>query len=179
MIESEQTKVCPMCAETIKAAAKVCPHCRHVQVKWSFFNPNITSALVGIFWLVSIVGIGVFVNKIIGRQDFERYQTQFYILESTVSQRIASNGVYVVITGVLTNGSNYPWKSIGLEGQLFDREGKLIDVVVAPSDYYSGVVAASHAIAAFNIESRTSHSLTDYANHKVFVRWAKDATSWP
>lgn len=28
MAETDQTKICPLCVEAIKAAAKVCPHCR-------------------------------------------------------------------------------------------------------------------------------------------------------
>lgn len=168
-----------MCAEAIRSAAKVCPHCRHAQTTWSFFNPNVSALLVGIFWLAGILVLAVIAKKITGRQDFERHQAQLSILESAVSQRVASNGLYVVITGVLTNGSDYSWKNIGLEGQLFNRDGKLVDVIPASSDFYGGIVAASHSVSAFKIEGRTSRSAADYANHKVFVRWAKDATAWP
>jgi len=179
MNETADTKTCAMCAETIRAIAKVCPHCRHVQTKWTFLNPNITASLMGIFWIASIIVVLVFLKRIAGNRDFEPYQQQLLVLESSVSQRISSNGVYVVITGVITNWSNCSWKNIGVEGQLFGSDGKLIDVVPAASDYYGGFVAASHSTCAFKIESRTSHSLSDYASHKVFFRWAKDATSWP
>jgi hypothetical protein len=179
MSDAAQTKVCPMCAETIRAAAKLCPHCRHVQVKWNLFAPNITAVVVMVFWLAAILGVMILIGRVIGRQNAEPYLQQFAILESTVSQRITSNATYVVITGTLTNGSDYSWRNIALEGQVFDSKSNLVDVIPAPSDYYTGSIAPAHGVAAFKIESRTGRTPAEYATHKVFVRWAKDATSWP
>lgn len=168
-----------MCAETIKSAAVVCPHCRHVQKTWKLCSPNMTATVTLAFFAIGILGIFLFINKIVGRQNFKPYQSQITILESTVSQRVTTNAVFVVITGVLTNGSDYSWKNIALEGRLHDREGHLMDVIPAGTGYYDGVVAVAHGVAAFKIENRTSRSLADYANHKVLVQWARDATSWP
>lgn len=168
-----------MCAEAIQPAAIVCPHCRHVQTTWKLCSPNITA-----FFTLCFIGAGIalcflFINRIVGRQDFESFQSQITILESAVSQRVTSNAVYVVVTGTLTNGSKYSWKSIAIEGQLFDRDGRLVDTIPAMTDNYGNSVAIAHGTSAFKIESRTSHALGDYANHKLSIQWARDATSWP
>lgn len=180
--DQTETKVCKMCAETIKAAAVVCPHCRRVQTTWKIINPNLTA-------MATLITIGIYVfagflliSKIVGQRNFEPYKSQITILESTVSQRDISNsnGVFVVITGTLTNGSDYSWKRMSIEGQLFGTDGRLIDAIPSKSDAFNDdAVVAAHSVAAFKIESRTSHALADYANHKVNVQWAVDATSWP
>lgn len=183
MAETNQTetKVCKLCAETIKAAAVVCPHCRRVQATWKIINPNLTAmatlTTVGIYLVAGFL----LINKIVGQRNFEPYKNQITILESTVSQRVLSNsnGVMVVITGTLTNGSNYSWKRMSLEGQLFGADGRLIDAIPAKSDAFDDAVVAAHSAAAFKIETRTSRALADYASHKVSVQWAVDATSWP
>lgn len=168
-----------MCAETIRSAAVVCPHCRHVQTTWKLCSPNVTATITLAFFAIAMICAFAFLNRIVGQQHFEPYQSQLTILESTVSQRVTTNAVFVVITGVLTNGSDYAWKNIALEGRLYGRGGRLVDVIPATAEYYGGIVAAAHSVSAFKIESRTSHSLADYASHKVEVQWAKDATSWP
>jgi hypothetical protein len=52
MAENESTKVCPHCAEIIKAAAKVCPHCRYWQKKWSLYNPKVLAPFFLVFMTV-------------------------------------------------------------------------------------------------------------------------------
>jgi hypothetical protein len=179
-LSQSETKVCKMCAEPIKPAAVVCPHCRHVQTTWKLCSPNLTGALTAGLILVCMTGALMLLTRIVGVRNFEPYQSQLTILESSVSQRVTSNAVFVVITGVLTNGSVRSWKDIALEGKLYDREGHLLDAIPATADYFnSGVVAAARSQAAFKIETKTSRTLADYASHQVSVQWARDATSWP
>ena len=179
-INQAETKVCKMCAETIKAAAVVCPHCRRVQTTWKITSPNLTAMATLITMGVYLIAGFLLINKIVGQRNFEPYKNQITILESTVSQRVTSNGVFVVITGILTNGCDYSWKRVSIEGQLFGVDGRLIDAIPAKSDVFNDdAVVAAHSVAAFKIEGRTSRALTDYANHKANVQWAVDATSWP
>jgi hypothetical protein len=141
-------------------------------------NPNITGTLAGLFWFGLLFGLAWFLNRILDGRDFTPHRTRFEVMESNVSERVTSNAAYVVVTGLLTNGSDYSWKNVGVEAQLFDHKGHIIDVIQAPTDY-GGLAVSRHSVAAFKIESRTGHNLKDYASHKVFVRWAKDARSWP
>jgi RNA polymerase subunit RPABC4/transcription elongation factor Spt4 len=57
MPENEQTKVCPLCAETIKAAAKVCPFCRSKQGRYALWRQELL--IGGPATLVIIMAIGV------------------------------------------------------------------------------------------------------------------------
>ena len=44
-----------------------------------------------------------------------------------------------VCFGVVTNKSDFAWKNVGLEAQLFDKSGRLIDVIKASDSSYHGV----------------------------------------
>jgi RNA polymerase subunit RPABC4/transcription elongation factor Spt4 len=44
MAEGIESKVCPSCAETIKAAAKVCPFCRSKLDRWAHYRELLIAA---------------------------------------------------------------------------------------------------------------------------------------
>ncbi len=183
MADAEQTKVCPLCAETIKAAAKVCPHCRYWQKKWSFQNPQTTQTIGGILAVILIIGammgVGVFFDHLVGpKRDFAPYRDQITIINSTLGFRMSGSNLMVSVVGVVTNQSEFGWKNLGLEAQLFDKDDSLIDVIPANGDY-RGVTVLPHATAGFKIESRATKKESDYASDKVYVRVAKDIRSWP
>ena len=77
MTESSDAKVCPMCAETIKAAAKVCPHCRYWQSRFSLQNPQVVAAVCLVLALAAIIGLGAFVEWLFGsKRDFAEYRNE-------------------------------------------------------------------------------------------------------
>jgi hypothetical protein len=55
MAETERTKVCPLCAETIKAAAKVCPYCRKSQRGWASFKVYDLGALAAALFFIGAI----------------------------------------------------------------------------------------------------------------------------
>jgi hypothetical protein len=185
MAENEQTKICPLCAETIKAAAKVCPHCRHWQPrKWSFNNPAFLQSLASLVFAATIfgaiAGLGYFLEHLIGpKRDFTPYQSQITVVSSEASFRVVYSNLTVSVVGVVTNQSDFAWKNVGLEARLFDKDGKLIDVIQASDSSYSGVVILPHAEAGFKIQSKATKNESEYATHKVFVGTAKDFNAWP
>lgn len=185
MAETEQTKVCPLCAETIKTAAKVCPHCRHWQSrKWSFNNPAFLQSLASLVMAAAIfgaiAGLGYFLEHLIGpKRDFSPYQNQILVVSSEMSFRISGSNLTVSVVGVVTNQSEFAWKNVGLEARLFGKDGNLIDVIQANDSSYSGVVVLPHAEAGFKIQSRAIKNESEYATHKVLVGTAKDFNAWP
>lgn len=186
MAENESTKVCPLCAETIKAAAKVCPHCRFWQpkTKWSLRNPqflqSVSSVICAAAIFGAIIGLVYFLQHLIGpKRDFTPYQSQIKVVSSEASFRVVFSNLTVSVVGVVTNQSNYAWKNVGLEARLYDKGGKLIDVIQASDSRYNGVVIFPHAEAGFKIQSKATKNESEYATHKVFVGTAKDFNAWP
>lgn len=184
MAENEQTKICPLCAETIKAAAKVCPYCRRWQKKWSLQNPQIGMSIGMTLWtFVSIaflfVGGTFFEKNIWPKEDFATYRNEIGVVNSQFSQRIANSNLWVTVVGTLTNNSDVGWKDVGVEAQFFDRAGKLIDAITVNASDYRGVTILPHGETAFKIEGKAAHPAGDYETNKLNVRWAKDVDSWP
>jgi hypothetical protein len=183
MAETEQTKVCPLCAETIKAAAKVCPCCHHWQKKWSLRNPQTRQSIGAILSLIvifgAIMGVGYFFDYLLGpKRDFAQYQSQVIVMNSATSYGIVDSNLMVSVVGVITNQSTFGWKDIGVEAQFYNKDGKLIDVIQAEGEF--GILTIlPHSEASFKIQSRATQKETDYQTTKVFVRTGKDINSWP
>src|SRR5688572_16940349 len=125
-----ETKICPLCAEPIKAIAKVCPHCRHWQKRWSLHNPQVWGGIVVVSYLAVMGIVGLVVENIFGaKQDFSPYQKQISVVTSEIAHRTSGTNNYVTIIGVVTNQSELAWKEVNLEARCFDSAGKLIDVI--------------------------------------------------
>ncbi len=179
MTDPESTRVCPLCAETIRAAAKVCPHCRNWQRKWSLQNPQVGGAIMMLAGLAMLISVLVFIeDHFTSGRSYAEYQDQISIRESHVSHRMGSSNLLVTVVGIVTNRSEFGWKELTFEVQMFDELGTLIDVITHPSGY-SGVTIAPYGNAGFKIEGRAAHQESRYAAHKVSIRWAKDIEDWP
>ena len=181
MAETEQTKVCPHCAETIKLAAVVCPHCRYWQKKWSLYNPQVGVALWIIVCFAAISFFGFFYDRMFGQKEqFATYRNEITVVSSQYSQRISTSGcdsnasMYVTVVGMLTNQSEITWKDVSVEAQFLDKSGKQFDAITVNADGYHGVGILPHGEAAFKIEGRAARPGSDYGTYKVIVRWAKD-----
>lgn len=170
-----ETRVCKLCAETIKAAAVVCPHCRSWQKRWSWTDPRTTALLMAAFWILVMVGMGVFFERVFGdKDDFATYRDDIVIVESQVSQRPSGTNTYVTVVGTLTNASAVSWKDVGVEAQFLDSAGKPFDAITVNAEGFRGVVVLPHGGSTFKIEGRAARPGADYSNYRVTVRWAKD-----
>ena len=178
MAETEQTKVCPHCAETIRAAAKVCPYCRYWQKKWSFANPRIIASVYVLMYFGLIGVAAIFFDNIFGRkEDFAEYRDQITAVNSSFAQRVYESNLWNTVVGTLTNQSSVSWKDVGVEARFLNRSGKMIDAITVGSLEYNGQVILPHGVTAFKIEGKAACPAGDYWTNAINVRWAKDASS--
>ena len=173
----DEIKVCPLCAESIKIAAKVCPHCRHWQKKWSMENPLVRGTLVTLPLVLVWVGGVFFVARLFDRgRDFAEYRDQIVAIASTMSFNPTEKVPTISTVGTLKNNSTYSWKEVQIEVQYFDKDGKLIDTK-SGRDFDDALLPNGER--AFRLRTPADKPAANYASHKVFVRYAKDARAWP
>lgn len=170
-----QTKACAWCAEPIRLAARVCPHCRRMQPRWArriWVELVVFCALFagGGAWLLltlrSSLGPG---------RSFEPHRHQLVVVSSERHWSSATNGNFISVIGQLRNDSPHAWKQIELEVQYFDAQGRLIDT---RSDTLWATVPPG-ATHSFRVRGPADKPESAYASHHVRVNWAKDARTLP
>jgi hypothetical protein len=129
MAEGEQTKVCPLCAEAIKAAAKVCPFCRSKQGRYVLWRQELLIAVpAAVLIIMAIVAISFVApdEKGVGGRSFARHQNDLSISNTSLDRP----GIQPVfwMTGIVTNRGEYPWRVCGLEVRFLDEHGNMLDV---------------------------------------------------
>jgi len=170
------TKTCRMCAETIKAAARLCPYCRTDQ-RQSAVIVTIAPWLMGFLLLAFFVGgFSVVYRLFTPGRDFAPFRNQFEIVSSSMQFNQNEKGAWVATVGTIRNNSDYAWKEVQLEARYFDSAGKLIDVGVQT---FSDVVVQQHSESAFRIRTIAGQPTNAYASHKVLVRSGRDIRQWP
>src|SRR5690242_2478766 len=131
-----EKRVCPFCAEVIKARAKLCPHCRQWLTLKSFRHPlvmmltHVVPALG--MWLVLTMAL---FSNLENFQNPKPYYSEFpdalKIVESRMNWAQTDKGPCVFLTGVLTNTSPVAWKSVEFDCRFFDAAGVLVDANTA------------------------------------------------
>jgi hypothetical protein len=128
--ENEQTKVCPLCAETIKSAAQVCPFCRAKQVRYALWRQELTVAvptavlvivaLLVMYWIVPD-------EEGVGGRNFSGHQGDLVVLSSLLERGRTKPDFW--LTGVLSNRGDHPWRVHELEVRFRNERGDLLDVI--------------------------------------------------
>jgi hypothetical protein len=108
--------------------------------------------------------------------DFEPFRDQIVVEGSNMHFGQATNGNFISAIGTLRNNSPYAWKEIQLEAQYYDNDGRLIDT---RTESRYGNVLPPGASQGFRLRTPADKPQSTYASHKVFVRSAKDARTWP
>src|SRR5258708_5280895 len=102
MSETGPTKVCQYCAETIRAAAKVCPHCRHWQRKW--FLVGMT--LLTIICAAALFSGAIYLDKVVSSKDqFAIHRDEISVVSSQFTHRMSGSNLMISVVGTLTNRS--------------------------------------------------------------------------
>lgn len=131
-MSDHQAKQCPVCAESIPGAAKVCPRCRTWLTWWSFYNPT-SSAFVMAAMILSLVGllslrlVGWFGGIFNPPPYYAETAGGLRVLDSHFSLVETKDGQRIYVLGVLTNESAVPWKEVELQCRFLDESGRMID----------------------------------------------------
>lgn len=172
MSETE-TKICPLCAETIKAAARVCPFCRWKQRRFELWRQELALALV----LVLLTGMAILVmvwietdDTEVGGRRFSRHRGDLAVMSPSLQ---AANGKPEFwMTGVITNRSERPWRVHQLEVRFLDAQGGLLDVRHANvKDLF---IIQPHRDHAFRVGLGELVFTNSVVTHDVRVQFATD-----
>lgn len=172
MAETEQTKICPLCAETIKEAAKICPHCRKSQRRWLYCSEN---DLLAIATILIFIGAVILTFKVFtGSRNFSSSRDKIEVLNSQLAVDVSSESTNVVVSGILTNRSDYAWQMIEFEVRYLNDSGKLVDV----DSGSEGFTVLPHSDHSFHLTLYSRKSIPEHASHKVIIRSASDPGTW-
>ena len=172
MLENKPTKVCPLCAETIKAAAKVCPHCRRVQTRWFFINEY---DLMAVMSVILFAGASFVCFKVFGEgRNFSSSRGKIIVLSSHASVEAHHDYTNVVVSGVLTNASDYAWNLGMFEVRYLDMAGKVVDA----DEGSGGFTVLSHSEHSFRLTLYSRKTVPDHVSQQVQVRSASDPGFW-
>jgi hypothetical protein len=129
MSDLSESKTCPLCAETIKAAARVCPFCRAHQSRFTLWREQLFQAICALVMmaLLGLVCYLVFHDDFASKgQSFTRHRSDLRVMRTSL-ERVKKKAEFW-LTGYVTNSGNYPWRVRELELRLVDAQGNLLDV---------------------------------------------------
>jgi hypothetical protein len=130
MNEPAETKVCPLCAETIKAAAKICPWCRSKQGRHVVFWQELMLGGGALAMVAVVVWVLVEIapeERGVGGRSFVGHQRELVVL-STSLDNVGGRWDDAWLVGVVTNRGDHAWRVHQLEVRFQDEKRGLLDV---------------------------------------------------
>lgn len=169
-------RICPFCAESIPARARVCPRCRQWLSWRSLRHPQTQLLLIEIPLLVVVLlGLGQFVRAFHGlfdpRPNYSEAPGALTVIRSAFNWVDTEKGPRLFVTGVLTNHSALAWRDPEFECRFFDAEGHLVDAAHRTS--FLTVKPADDP--AFRVVIEPARPREVYQTLQVKVSWAKNA----
>jgi hypothetical protein len=152
MVETASPKVCPLCAETIKAAARVCPFCQTRQSRYALLKGQMAGVMMvlivcsaagfAVDWAVSGTDETSFLGHL-------RYRN--YLSGERVKWVKQGGDNFYSLTGFVTNRDNMPWRIHGFEVRILDRQNRLADARQVALDKHEVFVVQSGQEHAFDV----------------------------
>jgi predicted nucleic acid-binding Zn ribbon protein len=124
-----QTKACPLCAETIKAAARVCSFCRAHQSRFALWREQLGQLALALPLMAILILVCFWVFPDDGPssgRNFARHREDLRVLRTSLEHSKPKPEFW--LTGYVTNRGDYPWRVRELELRLLDSQGNLLDV---------------------------------------------------
>ena len=178
MGDVSQTKTCPLCAETIKAAAKVCPFCQGRQSRFALWRAQLPQLLAGLV-LLTIFGLTcplLLPKRPGGGRSFPPHRDELRVLRTSLEPGRKA-GELCWLKGLVTNAGSYPWRVQQLELRFLDARGNLVDVRhSAPCD---GFVVPPGGESAFRVKLDEVVLTNTGVVHQVRVQTAIDGNLPP
>lgn len=177
------TRTCKACAEEIRAAARICPHCR--QNQWLLFSRSPLIAIplsVLLFLGVLVAGLAMLSpNKAMFTPGarFQDHAGDLAVRDSSFEFAdcgTCKGALQVTTVGMLDNTGERGWKELHFEVRYFDAQGELIDTV---SSWEYAMVVPAGGEAAFRVKAAAAVPKDAYASHEVIVKHAEDLDAWP
>jgi hypothetical protein len=169
MPETEQTKVCRHCAETIKAAAKVCPYCRKSQRRWG----NLTAYE---FCAILITALVLGTTCVIARdlehaRDFGPDKNKILVTSFHFDRTTDRHFTHVFVVGMLTNGSEHSWRVDRFQVRYLDTDRRLLGFDDSLPDAFAILPKSEHA---FRLDLYSPNSVSNFTACTVQVVSAHD-----
>ena len=128
MGEVSQTRIVRF-AQTIKAAAKVCPFCRAVQSRFGLWREQLIQIVLALLLLGLFVRVCYWVfpeGASSSGRKYARHREDLGVLRSSLEREKKKPKFW--LTGYVTNRGDYPWRVRELESRFLDHQGNLLDV---------------------------------------------------
>jgi hypothetical protein len=176
MAEDQEKKICPHCAESIPARAKVCPRCRRWLSTWSFRNPAISLPIfflpiMAFYFLLVHDGFGRFLAIFNPPPYYSDFPGSIRVRDSKMNWAGTVDGERLFITGVVTNQSTNAWSALEFDVRFFNTNGQMIDA----ANGHSYFTIAPAADSAFRVSVSPIESSNEYSSFKIRVNNARSA----
>ena len=171
-----EKRICPFCAEIIKAEAKLCPRCHQWLTLKSLRHPLIMLCVhvipITAVWVAFGVAIFLQLDSLQNPKPFySEFPNSLKVMESHMNWAQTREGLRIYITGVLTNTSPVTWRQAEFDCRFFDSHGVMLD---ADTGHSYGAMRP-HDDTAFRVSLIPTAQTNDYVSFRISVGNARNA----
>jgi hypothetical protein len=168
---------CRFCAESIPATARICPRCRQWLSFRSFRHPVVSTLFIALMILIALAILFRVVDHVQRLMNPPPYYSDFrnsiQILKSNMEWVDTTDGPRLFVMGIVTNQSQFAWRSPEFECRFFNSSGQMIDAANG-SSYFTVLPGAD---SAFRVSVKPLRSSNDYSSFRIAISSARNVRS--